>query len=68
MDVVGNDKEIVMGQALKDVPKNRLEYERQKGPVPLTAIMLVFALIAAFLAFYGPTIIETIAEYYNGEN
>jgi len=43
-----------MGQAIKDVPKTKQEYRRQKGPVPIWAIMLAICLIAAFIFFFLP--------------
>ena len=47
-------------QALKDIPETPQEYRRQKGPVPIIAILLVIALFAALFFFWGLPIIEDI--------
>lgn len=48
-----------MGQALKDVPKNPQQYRRQKGPVPVWAIIMAICLIAAFVFFFLPVFTGT---------
>ncbi|MDB5491807.1 MAG: hypothetical protein JWO78_1656 [Micavibrio sp.] len=45
-----------MGQEIKDVPKTGQEYRRQKGPVPLWAILMALCLIAAFVFFFLPAL------------
>lgn len=48
-------------QALKDVPRNDpKEYKRQKGPLPLAAILLPVGLIAVFLLYYMPAIVSSL--------
>lgn len=56
-----------MGQALKDVPRNRAEYERQKGPMPPSAVLLLIGLFCVFLFFFGPPLLATITEAFRGE-
>ena len=43
-----------MAQELSDIPKTGEEAKRQKGPVPLVAIMLAFGLLAALILFFFP--------------
>ncbi len=51
-----------MGQALKDVPKTQGEYNRQKGPVPPMAVLLVIGLFLVFAFFFGPALVETLSD------
>jgi hypothetical protein len=45
-----------MGQAIKDVPKTKQEFRRQRGPVPVWAIVMALCLIAAFVFFFLPAL------------
>lgn len=46
-------------QAMKDVPKTAKEYRRQKGPIPLAAILLSIGLVIVFLLYFMPAIISS---------
>ncbi len=46
-----------MEQKMKDIPKTRKEAERQKGPIPLTALFLTIGLLGVFLLFFGPAFV-----------
>lgn len=43
-----------MSQSMTTPPKTAQEYKRQKGPVPLIAILLALGLIAAGILFFLP--------------
>lgn len=43
-----------MKQEMEDTPRTKQEYERQKGPIPLIAIILCLAFIIVFILFFGP--------------
>jgi len=45
-----------MSQEIKDVPKTEAEYRRQKGPVPLIAIVVCVCLLLAFTLFVVPSL------------
>lgn len=49
-----------MQQELKDIPRTQQEVRRQKGPIPLNAILLVVGLGAVLLLFFGLPVLETI--------
>ena len=42
--------------AMPDIPHTWREYNRQKGPIPLTAIFLALGLIAVFILFFLPVL------------
>ena len=50
-----------MTNEMKDTPRTKRETERQKGPIPLVAILLVLGLLAAFLLFFVPALVGAVS-------
>lgn len=49
-------------QALKDIPKTPQEVKRQKGPTPLSGIMLALGLFVVLFLFWGLPLINSVAD------
>ena len=45
-----------MKQKMSDIPKTKAEENRQRGPIPLTAVFLMIALAAAGAFFIVPAL------------
>lgn len=53
----------VMGQqALKDIPKTTEQAKRQKGPIPLNALFIVFGLLAVLVLYWVLPLLESVGE------
>lgn len=54
-----------MKQALSDIPQNREELRRRKGPAPAIAYVIAIGLFLALAGFYFPAWLGSLKELFN---